>query len=196
MAEQQREIRQPESLHDCPTAEPPFQGAATLVAELDRWGVSYLSQRVDGPESLRDPSLPPQVLISALIQQPNARLRSALIALFLARPGLWQVVDAARRAMPQSAQLRLMLFYSASVRLQEIHRVEIQARQGSLWQPLPDLYAEALGLGRQGSPSERLKALAQTHGEATGQQLNWHGTYRHAATHLLHQWELSRRWNR
>ena len=196
MAEQQREIHQSENLQVSPTAEPPVPGAATLVAELDRWGVSYLSQHVDGPESLRDPSLPPQVLISALIQQPNARLRSALIALFLARPGLWHDVDAVRTAMPRSAQLRLMLFYSASVLLQEIHRVKIQERQGSLWQPLPDLYAEALGLGQQGSPSERLKVLALTHGDATGQQLNWHGTYCQAAAHLLHQWELSRRWNR
>jgi len=81
MAEQQREIHQSENLQVSPTAEPPVPGAATLVAELDRWGVSYLSQHVDGPESLRDHSLPPQVLISALIQQPNARLRSALIAL-------------------------------------------------------------------------------------------------------------------
>lgn len=196
MAEQLRQIRQPEIQQLPPKVEPSALGEAMLVLELDRWGVSYLSRHDVGPASPRDRPLSPQVLIPALVQQPNARLRHALISLLLARPDLWRAVELARGAMPRPAQLRLMVFYSAAMLLQEIHRAELQAQQGSRWQMLPDLYAEALGLQRHDSASKRLKGLARIHGELSGQAVNWDGSYRQAAAHLLHQWELSRRWNR
>lgn len=54
-----------------------------VVSELDALGISYLSrQSSSSVERVR----PPEQLLADLIRQPSARVRQAVIALFLSHP--------------------------------------------------------------------------------------------------------------
>lgn len=165
-----------------------------LVVALDRLGVSYLTRQpmVAGTPLSAQPD--PQALIAALIQHPRARLRAAVISLLLANPEMWRAVDSARTTLPKDLQQLLDLFYTAASLLQREHASEITERLGPNWERLPPLYQRDLEL-LGGYPVDSLDALAQLHQEVSGSQLNWEGSYRQTAQHLLRQWAGELRWN-
>ena len=87
----------------------------TLVAALRDNGVSYL---VPGDADTDEVLKSPVRLLSALLRQPDARLKLAIVPLFLRRPSLAESVPtlAARLVAPQSLELQTL--YMAAVYLQ------------------------------------------------------------------------------
>lgn len=164
-----------------------------LVAELELLGIHYLSRQTPYQAAqLR----PPAQLIVDLARQPNARVREALISLFLARPQYASAVLAALPRLSENDALTLRLFYSAAVLLQLEHRDALGSATGDALRPLPDLFSAEFGLPSGDAPiSARITALAQTHRERTGITANWAGTYESVARKLLRRWEMERRWN-
>lgn len=129
-----------------------------------------------------DPAPPlPAQLIAALAESPEARLRLALIPLFLEHPE-WAVHAsrvAARLAPP--ARLTLQCYYTAAVDFARLYRPHIVPLKGEILS-LPDLFSDELGLPgtEESDPAFHLQALAQRHQLMTGQRVNWLGTYHHA----------------
>ena len=148
-----------------------------LVAELERLGLRYLSR-----EPLPEPValLAPELLITGLVSSPEARLRSALVPLFLWRPDYAAAAqDAAGQLAPQ-AYVMLLCCYTAAVALQSRYARAL----ASLGRPpvlLPDLFAAALGLPPTVDPAARMAAVAARHAQLSGEAINWLGTYEHAA---------------
>ena len=139
---------------------------------------------VQGGES---PSLPlqynPEYLISALAESSEARLRLALIALFLEHPEYHVYVCAAAKKINPSARLTLLCYYSAAVLLQNIHCLALTALLG-VKPTLPHYFAHDLTLLSSEDPQTAMRLLAQRHQVMSGAQINWLGTYNHA----LQQW--------
>ena len=164
-----------------------------LVAELELLGIRYLSRQT--PHQAVKVRLPAQ-LIADLVRQPSARVREALISLFLTRPEYAGAVLAALARLSEDQALTLRLFYSAAVLLQLEHRDALGAATGGGLRPLPDLFSAELGLPGGDAPIHaRIAALAQTHRDRTGITANWTGTYESAACKLLRRWEMERRWS-
>ena len=92
----------------------------TLVAALRDNGVSYL---VPGDADTDEVLKSPVRLLSALLPQPDARLKLAIVPLFLRQPSLAESVPtlAARLDAPQSLELQTL--YMAAVYLQRNWRV-------------------------------------------------------------------------
>lgn len=168
-----------------------IQNEERLVAELERFGVRYLSRQTD--EKARR-SRAPHKLIADLIQQPSSRVRAALIALLLARPSFAEHVPSSLKYLPPEQAQTLKLFYTAAVLLQYQYAASLQTFLGAEWRWLPDLFSTEFNL-LPAAPRERLRALAKLHQQKTGMTLNWAGTYENAARHLLRRWELEQTWN-
>ena len=155
-----------------------------LVAELERLGLRYLSR---GP--LPEPIAPlaPEALISGLAASPEARLRAALVPLFLWRPDYAGAALAVSEGLNDKARIKLLCYYSAAVALQRRY-VErgVEAHLGAHGRaPLPDLFASALGLPPMVDPTIRLSVVAERHAQLSGESINWLGTYENAASTFL-----------
>ena len=162
-----------------------------LVAELEQLGVRYLS-RLSKEKARRVRA--PQKLLADLIQQPSSRVRSALIALLLARPVYCKHVPAALEQLtPEQAQT-LKMFYTAAVLLQRQYATALRGFLGADYCWLTDFFSAELKLP-VAPPKEQIKALAKLHQKKTGVIINWAGTYENAARHLLHRWELEQTWS-
>ena len=166
-----------------------------IVAELARLGVSYLSRQSAISETTDHVPIELTDLLAAVVRQPSARVRAATIALFLARPSSWQSVERAQSQLRPKHRLTLSLFYCAAVQLQRLHGSELRTLLGPAWEPLPDLFAEELGLRDDASPESRIAEIAHMHRSRTGSHLNWEGTYRQAADRLLRQRALEAQWS-
>ena len=125
-------------------------------------------QRED--ESLRKQ---PGCLIAALAESEESRLRLSLIPLFLEHPEFSARVRAVAKKLDSSARLTLQCYYSAAVWLEKKYRLSSAS--------LPDHFSNELGLHPTDDPEENLRNLAKRHGELSGRQVNWLGTYQHAA---------------
>jgi hypothetical protein len=79
------------------------------------------------------------------------------------------------------AQLILKCFYSAAIWLEQKHLSRKE---------LPDLFSKGLNLTPTTDPDENLRALAKRQRELSGSQVNWLGTYQHAADIWLKELEL------
>jgi hypothetical protein len=163
-----------------------------LVAELELHGIRYLSRQTPYQAvKVR----PPAQLIADLVRQPSARVREALISLFLARPQYSGAALAALARLSEDQALTLRLFYSAAVLLEVEHRDALGLATGDGLRPLPDLFSAELGLPPGDAPiRDRITALAHTHQERTGVTANWAGTYEGVACKLLRRWEMERQW--
>jgi hypothetical protein len=148
-----------------------------LVSELWARDVRFIL----GSPSGYPPTFPPARLIAALAESPEARLQLSLIPLFLRHPEFAIHVSAAAKKINPAAQLILKCFYSATVWLEQKHLSR---------KKLPDLFSEELGLYPKSNPEENLSALAKRHQELSGSQINWLGTYQHAADIWLKELEL------
>jgi hypothetical protein len=114
----------------------------------------------------------PARLIAALAESDEARLRLALIPLFLQHPEFSIDVRETARQLPAPARLTLQCYYSAAVFLAQI-------RQGPT--SLPDYFSGDLQLKTTDDPRANLGALADRHRQLSGEAVNWLGTYQHAA---------------
>ncbi len=148
-----------------------------LVSELWAWDVRFiLGSKPDHP-----PIFPPAELIEALAESREARLQLSLIPLFLSHPEFSVFVIPIVKNLNPTNQLILKCFYSAAVWLEQKHLSQ---------KKLPDLFSEELGFSRNSNPEENLQALAKRQRELSGSQINWFGTYQHAADIWLKELKL------
>jgi hypothetical protein len=141
-----------------------------LVSALRALDVNFMMGGQERDESLRKQ---PARLIAALAENEESRFRLSLIPLFLEHPEFAARVRAVAKKLNPSARLTLQCYYSAAVWLQK----KYQSRGASL----PDHFSKELGLHPTEDPDENLRNLAKCHAELSNQQVNWLGTYQHAA---------------
>ena len=167
------------------TLSPKLEIEEKVVAELERLGVHYLSRLTNfSTHKIYSPAQ----FIADIVKQPSARVRNAVISLFLARPEYSAYVQEALRHSNAETALTLKFFYTAAVLLQEKYQINPTT-------VLPDFFLAEFGVtGR--NPDEKLHSLGQKHQQVSGKSINWQGTYENAAKHLLHQWELEKAWNK
>jgi hypothetical protein len=148
-----------------------------LVSELWARDVRFiLGSPPDHP-----PAIPPIRLMAALAESREARLQLSLIPLFLRHPEFAVYASAAAKKLNPASQLILKCFFSAAIWLEQKHLSR---------KKLPDLFSEELGLFPNSNPEENLRALAKRQQELSGSQINWLGTYQHAADIWLKELEL------
>lgn len=164
--------------------------AEALAAELHRWGITYIA----ASESDLLPAPPsPELLLVSLSSSDEARLRLALIPLFLAHPELADLVPEVARQLVGPSRVVLVCYYAAARLLQQ----KYVARLAALGVPvtlLPDHFGPELGLPAVGEPDELLQMLAQRHAVLSGRPLNWLGTYEQAARQFMRRLELEAAW--
>ncbi len=149
-----------------------------LATALYALGVNFIrGRREDGDKSLHDQ---PARLIAALAQSGEARLRLALIPLFLEHPEFASHVRAVAAQLAPPARLTLQCYYSAAVWLAKKYQLPIS---------LPDLFSQDLNLSPADDPQENLHALAARHTELSGSYVNWLATYQHAEQIWRKGWE-------
>ena len=158
-----------------------------LVNELNVLGVHFLRGGDDAPAFYK-----PADLIVALASSPEARLRLALIPLFLQHPEFASFAITAKGLMPERAKIFCMCYYTAAHLFQKIHREKIKNLLGHV-DLLPDLFSEEIGLQRIPDPQARLKLLAQRQCELSGADINWLGTYHHGLERWLKPMERKQR---
>ena len=163
-----------------------------LVAELELVGIRYLSRQTTiQAKRVRSP----QRLLAAVIQQPSSRVRTAVIAIFLANPKFAGSMPGALELLSVPERQTLKLFYTAAVYLQHKHALRLQAFLGERWQWLPDWYSAELNIQLGQPPDKLLTQLGHEQQRMSGIMANWTGTYENVAHHLLRRWELEQKWN-
>ncbi|MBL8078901.1 MAG: hypothetical protein JNM55_13130 [Anaerolineales bacterium] len=128
-------------------------------------------------------------MIIALAESNESRLRLSLIPLFLEHPEFSSHAKDAADEVSSEARLTLQCYYSAAVWLQQKHQAKLESLIGRKVQ-LPDYFSSELGLQRTDDPETNLYLLAKRHQELSGSQVNWLGTYKHAAHVLIKGLEL------
>jgi hypothetical protein len=151
-----------------------------LVAELRRLGIRHLRCRVIA----EDAELASATLVVGLARSSDARLRAALLPLFLWRPDLADPVKEAARQLDGRSLATLQCFYSAAVVLQEFHSERLDQLGGSRLM-LSDLFSASLDLPATDNDTERLAAIGDRHARLTGDEVNWVGTYLHVVDDFL-----------
>jgi hypothetical protein len=122
----------------------------------------------------------PERLIVGLAESADARLRLSLIPLFLEHPEFSNRVQAALEKANKSARLTLQCYYSASVWLQKIYFEKPNSLK-NIKALLSDLFSDDLDLKSDDDPEINLALLAKRHRDLSHIQVNWLGTYKHAA---------------
>jgi hypothetical protein len=150
-----------------------------LTDALQALGVRFL---MGGDQKSSSLHKQPRRLIAALAESREARLRLSLIPLFLEHPEFSVHVRAVAKNLHSSARLTLQCYYSAAVWLRRKH----QPRR----KPMPDYFSRELKIQFAANPEENLRELARRHRELSGAQVNWLGTYQHAAQVWLKGLEL------
>jgi len=161
-----------------------------LVGALYHLGIRHLSRgRMD-----RTAGLPAETLLVGLATSPEARLRAALVPLFLWSPEHAKSAQAATKRLSGHARATLECSYTAAVALRTRHARRLARLTGD-GQPLPDLFGSALGLPPSEDVDARLIAVPKRHEELSGEAINWLGTYQHAVAALLRANEPAPQWN-
>jgi hypothetical protein len=149
----------------------PFTATGDQLANaLHALGVNFILGGQNNDETLHKH---PARLVAALAESNEARLRLSLIPLFLEHPEFAAHVKAAAKSISPSARLTLQCYYTAAIWLGQ----KYLPREKSL----PDLFSKELNLFPTANPDENLRTLAKRHQELSGVQINWLGTYQHAA---------------
>jgi hypothetical protein len=170
----------------------PLTEEEKLVAELELLDIRYLSrQAAYRAERVR----PPENLLADLVRQPSARVRSAVIAVLLTHPEYADAVPVALQSLPPLEQWTLRFFYTAAVFLQQTFAEPLRKHLATRWKWLPALFADELGVSKEGTPREWLVQLGREHERRTQMVVNWVGTYEDVVRRLLRQWELEQQWN-
>ncbi len=160
-----------------------------LVAELYRLGVQHLARFTATPA----PCLAPVELLTTLAQHPQARLRAALVLLFLRQPELSHALQPALAQLAAPAALTLKLYYQAAAYLQRELAASLQAAVKP-WFWLPDYFSTELNAppldsvkAEPSGSAAALQALGEIHQRLSGQAYNWAGTYRQNIPLFLRQ---------
>lgn len=140
-----------------------------LANALQALGVNFIMGGQAKKEALHKR---PRRLLAALAQSDEARLRLALIPLFLEHPEFARHVRAVAKQLDPSARLTLQCYFTAALWLAQT----IPARRISL----PDLFSKELDLSITDDPEKNLRTLAKRQRELSGMSVNWFGTYQHA----------------
>jgi hypothetical protein len=156
-----------------------------LVEELSHLGIGYLSRHSELTQKsgVKDPSK----LLAELVKQPTSRVRTSVIPLLLEHPEFAELVPYAVTLLHGRNRNLLMIFYTAAVILQKIHKKHLVIIQGAAFKTLPDLFSEQLSITKGLSSKNRLAQLALRHREMTGSEVNWQGTYENAVRKWLKQ---------
>lgn len=162
----------------------------TLVAALRERGVDYLTPA----DAKADRSMDEKTLITHLAGHPDARLRQALIGLFLLNPHLAKYAPLLRSKLPQPAAIELTAFYMAAVYLQQMWLFRFNRYLGS-FEKLPTLFKEELCLP---DPNEEygkvgLIALAEWHQSFSGHRFNHLSEYQGVADLVFQSLKMKKR---
>jgi len=164
--------------------------AEELTAELSAHGLHFVIGAVPAPWASQ---LSPAQLLENLAKQRDARLRVALVALFLYRPEIAEVVPEALSKLDSAGQTTLKLYYTAATILQSAYARRLKMLSPR-WSALPDLFSQEMGIPKQGNWQMRLQQLGNRHRQLTGVAANWAGTYEYAASRLLRRLERESLW--
>lgn len=163
---------------------------AELAAELAYLGISFV-------ESSSEDKLPlspdRDLLLAALASSNEARLRMALIPLFLARPEFARSVLDVVGTLSKEAQITLMCYYTAAMILQRKYSQSL-TDLGLVQHELPDLFGRTIGLPQTGETDDLLKALGERQAVLSGRPINWFGTYEHVALRFVQRLQQERVW--
>jgi hypothetical protein len=162
----------------------------TLIAKLSSLGLQFV---IGESKAFLLNDLTEVELIAGLVQQSDARLRTALIALFLYRPDLETAVSPALSTLAPNKQIQLKIYYTAAMLLQRIHEIRLK-QLIPYWHWLPNHFAKSLKLDETDSPTEQLRRLGHQHREISGVAANWAGTYQFAAQRLITRLEKEAVW--
>lgn len=162
----------------------------TLVAALREWGIDYLTPT----DAKTDRPMNGKTLIAHLADHPDARLRQALVGLFLLNPRLAKVVPLLRSKLAQKATIELTAFYMAAVYLQQMWRLRLNRYLG-LFEELPALFKEELRLP---DPIEEygkigLIVLAEWHQSFSGHRFNRLSEYQGVADLVFQSLKIKKR---
>ncbi len=157
-----------------------------LADALQHLGVIFLFGHSGEEGALHDQ---PVLLLASLAASQDARLRLALIPLFVAHPEFSPYVQKAVNGLGENARITLKCYYSAAVYMQKVYHSRLQSLIG-LKDPLPDHFSREFGLPDTGDAREQLHRLAQRHEALSGDRLNWLGTYEHAVQVWLRGLEI------
>jgi hypothetical protein len=163
---------------------------AALAWQLEHLGLPFVgAASEDAPFS----ALSTEALIAALADSKEARLRMALIPLFVANPGYAYFVPRVRYRLVGQAKVTLVCYYTAAVLLQRKYAQRL-ARLGLDSTELPDLFSHALELLPSDDTDAQLVSLAEQQARMSGRSLNWYGTYVHAIERFIRRMELEAEW--
>jgi hypothetical protein len=126
----------------------------------------------------------PLLLLTALAESDESRLRLSLIPLFLRHPEYSKYACSATKAISPAACLTLQCYYTAAVWLQRKYRDRLDALIGTK-ATLPNLFSSELKVSKEKTSDGNLQALARRHQELSKRHINWHGTYEHAAQRFI-----------
>ncbi len=148
-----------------------------LAGALQALGVKFIMGKSSVDQVLHNH---PAHLIAALAESDESRLRLSIIPLFLERPEFATHVLRAANLVHPTGRLFLQCYYTAAVWLQHKYRLRLDPLIGRK-ESLPDYFSSELGLQNTGDPTINLQRLAEQHRILSGTQVNWLGTYEHAA---------------
>ncbi|MCC6500372.1 MAG: hypothetical protein IT313_08920 [Anaerolineales bacterium] len=151
-----------------------------LTNSLHALGVKFI---MGGHREIEALHKQPALLIAALAESGDARLRLSLIPLFLEHPEFSNYAQEAAKRLDAPARLTLQCYYSAAVWFGQKFLLRIS---------MPDYFSKELGLHAVENVDENLQELAKRHKELSGAQINWLGTYEHAARIWLKGLELQK----
>lgn len=154
----------------------PFADGEQLANSLSALGVRFV---LGGDSQRATLHQKPARLIAALSASDEARLRLALIPLFLQHPEFSVHTKAAAQRLSLPHRTTLQCYYTAACFLQQHERAKLDALLGKQ-APLPDLFSSELGMVCTEDPEVNLRRLAERHTVLSAAQVNWLGTYWHA----------------
>lgn len=163
-----------------------------LIAELHRLGVRHLATTTPSPTYV---PLTPLHLLTSLANCPDARVRSALVPLFLWRPDFAASVRNAAAATTGQARAMLMCSYSAAVAMEHGLAGALGQLRSANALPLHDFFNQDLGVTANAGPVDRLQEVARRHAQLSGRDINWKGTYEHAVASALRAAEPAVEWS-
>jgi hypothetical protein len=165
---------------------------AILTTTLDQLGVYFI---VGQPDTQPEIAESPVALLRGLASSDEARLRLALIPLFLKRPEYAMYVEDTLSGLSPIAQHFLRFYYTAAQLLQQKHYQTLTELFGNL-AILPSLFEDTLDLNSTEPPDVHLQQLAKEQARLIGKPLNWYGTYEHAYTRLVQHSRRRLQWSR
>ena len=161
-----------------------------LISSLNSYGVQFL---VGETGEIVSAPLHPRELLAGLVVQADARMRLALIAVLLQRPEFSLEANGVLDMLSNSHQLIFKLYFTAACYLQSKYYEQLEELLGH-FQRIPDLYSEQLSLTPDESVEKNLQELALRHKEITDLDVNWYGTYQHAAKRVITRLRREREW--